>query len=117
MIPALNILLLPKPKSGTREDVRGFTLVETALALFAISLGLLGIFGLVRHGLRNSGDTENETRCTLLADAVFETLKTETDALIKRGIRSPTGNLSGKISQRTRRLTARISARCPSCRT
>jgi len=62
-----------------------FTLVETALALFAISLGLLGIFGLARHGLKNSGDAENETRCTLLADTIFETLKAKNAALIAEG--------------------------------
>jgi hypothetical protein len=63
-----------------------FTLVETALALLAISLGLLGIFGLARHGLKNGGDTENETRCTLLADTVFETLKTKNNALLNEGV-------------------------------
>jgi Tfp pilus assembly protein PilV len=59
----------------------GFTLVETALALFAISLGLLGIFGLARHGLKAGGDVENETRCALLADTVFETLKAKNNEL------------------------------------
>lgn len=59
----------------------GFTLVETALALFVISLGLLGIFGLARHGLKAGGDVENETRCALLADTVFETLKAKNNEL------------------------------------
>jgi Tfp pilus assembly protein PilV len=63
-----------------------FTLIETALALFAISLGLLGIFGLARHGLKNGADTEAETRCTLLADTVFETLKSKNDELIARHV-------------------------------
>jgi len=67
-----------------RFPTRAFTLVETALALLAISLGLLGIFGLARHGLKNSGDTENETRCTLLADTVFETLRAKNDELAAR---------------------------------
>ena len=66
----------------TRSPNRtGFTLVETALALLAISLGLLGIFGLARHGLKAGGDTENETRCAILADTVFETLKAKNDEL------------------------------------
>jgi len=64
----------------------GFTLVETALALLAISIGLLGIFGLARHGLKNSGDTENETRCTLLSDTIFETLKAKNTALLNEGV-------------------------------
>lgn len=70
-----NVRTLELPRSA-------FTLVETALALLAISLGLLGIFGLARHGLKNGGDTENETRCTLLADTVFETLKAKNNALL-----------------------------------
>ena len=64
------------PSLKTWVPAKGaFTLVETALALLAISLGLLGIFGLARHGLRNAGDTENETRCALLAETIIETLK------------------------------------------
>lgn len=61
-----------------------FTLVETALALLAISLGLLGVFGLARHGLRNSGETETEIRCTLLADTIFESLNAKNEELTAR---------------------------------
>jgi len=64
----------------------GFTLVETALALLAISLGLLGIFGLARHGLKAGGDTQNETRCVMLADTVFATLKAKNDELAARKV-------------------------------
>lgn len=59
----------------------GFTLVETALALLAISIGLLGIFGLARHGLKASGDADEETRCTLLAETVFASLHAKNDEL------------------------------------
>ncbi len=62
----------------------GFTLVETALALLAISLGLLGIFGLARHGLKASGDADEETRCALLADTVFATLRAKNDELAEK---------------------------------
>ena len=62
----------------------GFTLIETALALLAISLGLLGIFGIARHGLKAGGDTQNETRCTMLADTMFATLKAKNDELAAR---------------------------------
>ena len=66
----------------TRTDPNsGFTLVETALALLAISLGLLGIFGLARHGLKASGDATVETRCAILADTVFATLHAKNDEL------------------------------------
>jgi hypothetical protein len=63
----------------------GFTLVETALALLAISLGLLGIFGLARHGLRSSGEADEETRCTLFAETVIATLQAKNAELHARG--------------------------------
>jgi type II secretory pathway pseudopilin PulG len=57
----------------------GFTLIETALALLAIGLGLMAIFGLGRIGLQTTKESENDTRCVQMADAVFETLR-ETNA-------------------------------------
>lgn len=53
----------------------GFTLIETALALLAIGLGLLAVFGLSRIGLETTKETENEQRCQQMADAVFATLR------------------------------------------
>lgn len=59
-----------------RKPVRsGFTLIETALALLAIGLGLLAVFGLSRIGLETTKETENEQRCQQMADAVFATLR------------------------------------------
>jgi Tfp pilus assembly protein PilV len=66
--------------TATRHKT-GFTLVETALALLAISLGLLGIFGLARHGLKASGDADEETRCAMLADTIFASLQAKNDEL------------------------------------
>jgi hypothetical protein len=65
----------------SRPQRSGFTLVETALALLAISLGLLGIFGLARHGLKDSGDAEQEVRCAVLADTFFATLHAKNDEM------------------------------------
>ena len=64
------------PLTSQRETTRGgFTLIETALALLAIGMGLLAIFGLGRIGLQSTKESENDTRCVQLADAVFETLR------------------------------------------
>ena len=52
-----------------------FTLVETALALLAIGIGLIGLFGLGRIALESSHEAENDRRCAAMADAVFETLR------------------------------------------
>jgi prepilin-type N-terminal cleavage/methylation domain-containing protein len=54
---------------------KGFTLIETALAMLAIGLGLLAIFGLGRLGLQTAKETEYDQRCAMMADAIFETLR------------------------------------------
>jgi hypothetical protein len=70
------------PRRRPRRRLRlGFTLVETALALLVITLGLLGIFGLARHGLKASGEAEQETRCAILADSFFGTLRAKNNEL------------------------------------
>ena len=65
----------PLPNPGPKTRNRAFTLIETALAMLAIGLGLLGLFGLGRLGLHSNKETEHEQRCVLMADAVFETLR------------------------------------------
>lgn len=54
---------------------RAFTLIETALAMLVIGLGLLALFGLGRIGLQTAKETDNDQRCALMADAIFETLR------------------------------------------
>ena len=66
-------LLTPPSDEGKRRSA--FTLIETALALLAIGLGLMAIFGLGRIGLQSTKEAENDSRCVQMADAVFETLR------------------------------------------
>jgi hypothetical protein len=62
--------------NSQKKTVRvGFTLIETSLALLAIGLGLIALFGLGRIGLQNVKESENDTRCAHMADAIFETLR------------------------------------------
>ena len=63
-----------KKTSAVRSS--GFTLVETVLALLAIGIGLVGLFGLGRLAMESSRETENDRRCAMMADAIFETLRT-----------------------------------------
>ena len=71
----------PSPNSSflipnsARIRAAAFTLIETALAMLAIGLGLLAIFGLGRLGLQSAKETEHDQRCAMMADAVFETLR------------------------------------------
>lgn len=71
--------------SAPRRDAAtsGFTLVEVAIALLAIGLGLVAIFGLGNHGLENSREVVNETRCQQFADTVFSTLQSYNTSFIQ----------------------------------
>jgi hypothetical protein len=66
---------LPSPLRPLSGRNRAFTLIETALAMLAIGLGLLAIFGLGRLGLQAVKESEHDQRCAMMADAVFETLR------------------------------------------
>jgi len=72
---------------------KGFTLIETALAMLAIGLGLLAIFGLGRLGLQTAKETEYDQRCAMMADAIFETLRDYNAYFIEA---ARTNNVSGQ---------------------
>ncbi len=56
---------LPRRPSG------GFTLVEVALALLVVSVGLMGVFALFPHGLDQSRKAIQETQAAAFADDIF----------------------------------------------
>ncbi|MBQ9432003.1 MAG: type II secretion system protein [Kiritimatiellae bacterium] len=53
----------------------GFTLIETALAMLAIGIAVVAIFGLSRHGISTANETDNDRRCNQFAATIFETLR------------------------------------------
>ena len=61
--------------SPTTPSTAAFTLVETALAMLAIGLGLLAFIGLSRLGIESNKETLNDQRCAALSSAIFETLR------------------------------------------
>ena len=71
--PAHYSLLTTHSANGGRRSA--FTLVETALAMLAIGLGLLALIGLGRLGLQTNKETLNDHRCAALSAAIFETLR------------------------------------------
>jgi len=75
----LSVQRSPTHPSRRKAAASAFTLIETALAMLAIGLGLVALFGLGRLGLRATKETDHDQRCALMADAVFETLR-ETNA-------------------------------------
>ena len=54
-----------------RPSRQGFTLIEVALALLVIGLGIVAVFGLFPSGLEASRRTMNETQAALFAEEVF----------------------------------------------
>lgn len=57
---------------AVRKD--GFNLIEIALAIFVLSLGLLAIFGLFPHGLGMADIARQETQSGMFAESVFGAL-------------------------------------------
>jgi uncharacterized protein (TIGR02598 family) len=61
--------------SGFRRE--GFTLIEVALALLVISIGLLALFGLFPIGLDANRAALDETRAALFADEVLNGVRAQ----------------------------------------
>ena len=80
-----------RPDSGSSRP-GGFTLIETALAMLVIGVGVLAIFGLGRHGLESSRETQYDQRCQRMANAIFGTLREYNDSFCARA-RAQTNNL------------------------
>ncbi len=55
----------------------GFTLVEIALALLVISVGMLALLGLFPTGLQVNQEAINETQVALFAQEVFDGVRAE----------------------------------------
>ncbi len=53
----------------------GFNLIEIALAIFVLSLGLLAVFGLFPHGLGMADIARQETQSGMFADYAFGALR------------------------------------------
>jgi len=100
---------LPSPLRPLRGRNRAFTLIETALAMLAIGLGLLAFFGLGRLGLQAAKETEYDQRCAMMADTVFETLRDYNARFVEE---ARTNNASGhtwvELWERTRRNEFKI---------
>lgn len=59
----------------TRHNKSGFSLVEVALALLVVSVGLIAAVGMLPGGLDNSKKATDETQQALLADYVLNTFR------------------------------------------
>lgn len=57
----------------------GFTLVEIALALLVVSIGMMGILALLPAGLQSGKDAADDSRIALMAEGVLDDLRMEMD--------------------------------------
>lgn len=63
-------------RAARRRRQRGFTLLETLVALVVFSVGLLGIVALQARTIQMSVDGEDRNRAALLADEVISAMWT-----------------------------------------
>ena len=84
--------------SAFKPTSHGFTLVEVALAILAVGLGLLAIFGVSQSALENTVANRDDARCDRFANAVFGALR-ETDKAIAA---SASSNLNSVAVWRSR---------------
>ena len=62
------------------ESRQGFSLVELTVAMFVISIGLLGLFTLFPSAMRAGQHAQEDTVSTMFADMAFATLRSAAQA-------------------------------------
>jgi type II secretory pathway pseudopilin PulG len=72
----------PERSEGSRG---GFTLVEVALSVVVVAVGVLAAFALIGTGLDSSAKAVSETRAAIFADDVFNSLRTRNEQAIEAG--------------------------------
>ena len=78
---------------------KGFTLLEVLVAMLVLSIGLLGLAGLMASSLRNNHSAYYRTQATWLAYDVIDRMRTNrpnvADYIVGIGAGSPAGGLAG----------------------
>lgn len=72
----------------------GFTLMEVAIAVAVVVVGLLAMFALIASGLDASARSVADTQAALFADAVFGSLQAESQAAAQKGVRYAGNNVT-----------------------
>jgi type IV pilus assembly protein PilV len=86
---------------------RGFTLLETLVALVVFSIGLLGVVALQARAIQYSVDSEDRSRAALLADDLATTMWTQGTTSIGTGA---TNAWSARVAAALPNSTATVSA-------
>lgn len=64
-----------KPVSRSREYQQGFTLIEVMIALFILSVGMLGTSAMLLEGQRSAVNTSSETLAIEIAGNIVERMR------------------------------------------
>jgi type IV pilus modification protein PilV len=67
--------LLQRNRRGTRATQQGFTLIEVLVAVFILTIGLLGTAGLTTGIIRGNHYSKNITSATAAAQSQLESVK------------------------------------------
>ena len=64
-----------RTRAGNRSRRAGFTLLEVAIAIAVVVIGVLALFALISAGLNASGKAVADTQAAMFADSVFNGIK------------------------------------------
>lgn len=67
-----------KPIRNPSTNVNGFSLIEVMVALFVLSLGLLGMAGLQLGGMQSTKSAYSRTQATMIAYDIIDRMRTNT---------------------------------------
>ena len=76
----MNISALSQRSPSPASAARGFSMIETLIALVLLSIGLIGLLGLQARAARMSTDTEDMTRASLLANEIASSMWVSSNA-------------------------------------
>lgn len=72
-------------REGRKRRTDGFTLMEVALAVVVVGIGVLALFALISGGLDSSSKAVADTQAAFFADAVFNGLRAKAQEAAQNG--------------------------------
>lgn len=80
---------------NTRASMRGFTLLEVLVAVLVLSIGLLGLAGLMASSLKNAHSAYQRTQATWLAYDMLDRMRANRAVALAKGYNLALGAAPG----------------------